>query len=76
MSDATNPVVMLDSNVWHIVESSRTSTVALCGKPLRQPRAHSCLQTVGREHVCSDCLRVSDDRRLSTADCRLPTADR
>ncbi len=60
MSDATNPVVMLDGKIWHIVESGRTSTIALCGKALRQPRAHSRLNTVGREHVCPDCLRLLD----------------
>ena len=58
--DTTNPVVMLNANVWHIVESGRASDVALCGQPLRERRAHSRLKTVGREHVCADCLRVLD----------------
>lgn len=52
-----NPVVMLNANIWHIVESGRASAVALCGRELREPRAHSRLRTVGREHVCADCLR-------------------
>ena len=58
--DTANPVVMLNANVWHIVESGRASDVALCGQPLRERRAHSRLRTVGREHVCADCLRVLD----------------
>ena len=49
--DTTNPVVMLNANVWHIVESGRKSDVALCGQALRERRAHSRLRTVGREHV-------------------------
>ena len=60
MSDNTNPVVLLDSAIWHIVESGRASSVALCGRPLRHPRAHSRLRTVGREYVCPDCLRLLD----------------
>ena len=56
--DTTNPVVMLNANVWHIVESGRASDVALCGQALRERRAHSRLRTVGREHVCPDCLGV------------------
>ena len=56
--DATNPVVMLNANVWHIVESGRASDVALCGRPLREKRAHSRLRAVGREHVCPDCLQA------------------
>lgn len=58
MSTVDNPVVMLNAHVWHIVESGRASDVALCGRPLREKRAHSRLRTVGREHVCPDCLRV------------------
>ena len=58
--DTPNPVVMLNAGVWHIVESGRASDVALCGQPLRERRAHSRLRTVGREHVCPDCLRVLD----------------
>ncbi len=37
--DTANPVVMLNANVWHIVESGRASVVALCGQPLRERRA-------------------------------------
>ena len=56
--DATNPVVMLNAGVWHIVESGRASVVGLCGLPLRERRAHSRLRAVGREHVCPNCLRA------------------
>jgi hypothetical protein len=56
--DATNPVVMLNATIWHIVESGRASDVALCGLPLRQRRAHSRLRTIGRDNVCPDCLRA------------------
>jgi len=61
--DTANPVVMLNANVWHIVESGRASDVALCGLPLRERRAHSRLRTVGRDNVCPACLRM-----LETAD--------
>lgn len=56
--DTTNPVVMLNAGVWHIVESGRASDTALCGLPLRERRAHSRLRTVGREHICPVCLRA------------------
>lgn len=56
--DDDNPVVMLSENVWHVVESGRESRVGLCGRALRRRRAHSRLRTVGREHVCPDCLRL------------------
>lgn len=67
MMDERNPVVMLNAGVWHIVESGRASTIALCGRELRERRAHSRLRTVGREHVCADCLRRMDSGR-QTAD--------
>lgn len=56
-----NPVVMLNVGVWHIVESGRDSAVALCGRELRERRAHSRLRAVGREHVCPACLRVMEE---------------
>jgi hypothetical protein len=55
-----NPVVLLSGDIWHIVESSRQSAVALCGRPIRERRAHSRLKTVGREHVCPACLIAYD----------------
>jgi hypothetical protein len=57
MNGPANPVVMLNAGVWHIVESGRASSVALCGRELRDRRAHSRLRTVGRENICPDCLR-------------------
>ncbi len=58
-----NPVVMLAGKTWHIVESGRAATVALCGRELRDPLAHSRLRTVGRENVCAACLRLAEDPR-------------
>ncbi len=58
--DSTNPIVMLNATLWHIVESGRAADVALCGLLLRDRRAHSRLKTVGREHVCPNCLRALD----------------
>lgn len=55
-----NPVVLLSDNIWHIVESSRNTSFALCGRALRDRRAHSRLKTVGRDHICPACLRVVD----------------
>jgi hypothetical protein len=51
---------MLNAGIWHIVESGRASTVALCGQALRERRAHSRLRAVGRENVCPACLRAFD----------------
>lgn len=66
--DTANPVVMLNANVWHIVESGRASDVALCGLPLHQRRAHSRLRTVGREHVCPACLQVMESESTDYTD--------
>ena len=63
--DATNPVVMLNGTVWHIVESGRASDVGLCGQALRERRAHSRLRTVGRENVCPACLRAHEEQEQS-----------
>jgi hypothetical protein len=49
---------MLNAGIWHIVESGRASTVALCGQALRERRAHSRLRTIGREHVCPAGRRI------------------
>lgn len=57
-----NPVVLLCGHTWHIVESSRGSRVALCGHKLEDRRAHSRLQTIGRQVVCSNCLDLFDDQ--------------
>jgi hypothetical protein len=60
MTNEANPVVMLNEDVWHIVESGRAADVALCGQALRERRAHSRLRAVGRENVCPACLRASE----------------
>lgn len=60
MNDVPNPVVLLSGDAWHIVESSRGSEYALCGRRLADRRAHSRLRTIGRENVCHDCLRLYD----------------
>ena len=58
-----NPVVLLSSATWHIVERSRESATGLCGQPIRDRQAHSRLRTVGREHVCQACLKAYDQAR-------------
>lgn len=58
--DEKNPVVMLAGRVWHIVESGRSARVGLCGRELRDQKAHSRLRAVGRENVCANCLKVLD----------------
>ena len=63
--DETNPVVILSGDVWHIAENGRSSTIAHCGKPLRDRRAHSRLSTVGLPHICPACLqRYRQDFKL------------
>lgn len=54
----SNPVVLLSGDVWHIVERSRGSDYALCGRRLSDRRAHSRLRTVGRDHICPACLAL------------------
>ena len=56
--DESNPVVLLCGNTWHIVEHSRQSPTALCGKSINDRRTHSRLKTVGEKNLCSRCLRV------------------
>jgi hypothetical protein len=58
--DEKNPIVLLSENDWHVVENSRGSTTALCGREIRERRAHSRLKTIGREHLCQDCLLLLD----------------
>lgn len=62
MTNDANPVVLLSGDSWHIVESSRGSEYAICGRRLADRRAHSRLQTVGREHICRDCLRLFEQQ--------------
>jgi hypothetical protein len=56
--EAENPVVLLTGDTWHIVEHSRRSTVAFCGQPIRQRRAHARLSNVGEANVCPSCLNM------------------
>ncbi|MFO7664291.1 MAG: hypothetical protein R6X18_17095 [Chloroflexota bacterium] len=58
--DEKNPVVLLSENNWHVVDNSRGSTNALCGREIRDRRAHSRLKTIGRDHLCQDCLLLFD----------------
>lgn len=55
MRDENNPVVLLSDDQWHIVDDSRQSTLARCGRLIRQRRAHSRLKTIGLENVCPQC---------------------
>ena len=61
-AESPNPVVLLSNDTWHIVEHSRRSAVALCGRAIGVRRAHARLQRVGRDQVCPDCL-VTLERR-------------
>jgi hypothetical protein len=58
MNLESNPVVLLTADTWHIVEHSRQSDVALCGKKINDRRAHSRLNTIGRENLCRKCLSL------------------
>lgn len=56
--DEANPVLLLTGAVWHIVENSRRSTTALCGRAIHERRAHARLSNVGEEKVCRDCWKL------------------
>lgn len=56
--DETNPVVLLTGDTWHIVEHSRRSAVALCGKSIGERRAHARVSNVGLENVCPRCAKL------------------
>ncbi|MCP5100732.1 MAG: hypothetical protein GY943_34720 [Chloroflexi bacterium] len=56
--DTPNPVVLLSNNVWHIVEYSRRSSQAICGKRLHERQAHSRLTTIGKKNCCPKCLAL------------------
>lgn len=53
-----NPVVMLCGRIWHIVELGRASRVGICGRELRDCRAHSRMNTVGPKNICPECLKT------------------
>ncbi|MCA9973521.1 MAG: hypothetical protein KC425_25055 [Anaerolineales bacterium] len=59
-----NPVVLLNNDVWHVVEDSRRSAYALCGQRLAHRQAHSRLHTIGREHLCPACARLLDKDKV------------
>lgn len=59
--DEKNPVVLLTGNTWHIVEHSRRSSLALCGRPIHDRRAHARLKQVGVENICRDCVKLWSD---------------
>jgi hypothetical protein len=63
MSSETNPVVLLTDDTWHIVVHSRESYVAWCGKKIADRRAHSRLNTIGRDNLCPTCLALFTQRR-------------
>ena len=52
--EETNPVVLLVENKWHIVEHSRRSEYALCGRRLYERRAHARLKQIGAPNLCPD----------------------
>lgn len=56
--DTENPVVLQISGEWHIVEHSRRSTNALCGKKVTHRGAHARLSLVGKDNVCGKCLAL------------------
>ena len=58
MNSDINPVVLLSNDSWHIVEHSRDSYVAWCGKKITDRRAHSRLNTIGHENLCPTCLSL------------------
>ncbi len=63
MTQEPNPVVLLSGNTWHIVEHSRESYVAWCGKKLTERRAHSRLSTIGQKNLCPKCLALFSESK-------------
>ena len=56
--DEENPVVLQIANQWHIVEHSRRSQSALCGKRITNRGAHARLSLVGEKYTCPKCLKI------------------
>lgn len=56
--EENNPVVLLSSGTWHIVEHSRSSKIALCGKVISDRQAHARLKKVGAKNVCPKCVKL------------------
>lgn len=63
MNSETNPVVLLTEDTWHIVEHSRESYVAWCGKKIADRQAHSRLNTIGRKNLCPKCLALFSENK-------------
>ena len=63
MAQETNPVVLLSGDTWHIVEHSRESYVAWCGQKLTERRAHTRLNTIGRENLCPKCMALFSENK-------------
>lgn len=57
LPDTDDPVVLLSEDTWHIVAHSRRSYTAVCGKTIRERRAHTRLSNAGEENVCPRCLQ-------------------
>ena len=68
MMDEKNPVVLQISGKWHIVEHSRRSNKALCGKTVTQRGAHARLSVVGQRNICSRCLIIFNELNPSRLD--------
>lgn len=62
MMDEINPVVLLTGNIWHIVEHSRRSPAALCGKNIQDRQAHARLNKVGVENICPKCRQRFEEK--------------
>jgi hypothetical protein len=54
---------LLTEDAWHIVEHSRESYVAWCGKKITDRRAHSRLKTIGRKNLCPKCLALFSENK-------------
>lgn len=60
--EENNPVVLLSGNTWHIVEHSRQSKKALCGKPIIDRRAHARYKQVGAANICPKCVKLLEEK--------------
>jgi hypothetical protein len=63
--DELNPVVLQVSKTWHIVEHSRRSKSALCGRSITHRGAHTRLSVVGPKHTCPKCLKIFQEFHTS-----------
>lgn len=58
-----NPVVLQVSGQWHIVEHSRRSEQALCGRKIIRRGAHARLSLVGGHNICARCLKLFNEMK-------------